>query len=244
MALRERQLCAPEIFSHDLEQGLLLIEGLGEEKIIDKNRKPIENRYLASIEFLAQMHANPIQPELKINEAHRFTVPEFDEGVILAETDLLLQWYAPEFSGSPLAKSQEQAFVEIWRELSSRLSSAEQSLVLRDYHSPNIIWREEETGTNRIGVIDFQDALMGPSAYDVASLAQDARVDVSAELEQRLLDHYISIRKENTPTFDADAFIEAYAIMAAQRATKILGIFVRLDKRDQKPEYMLSLIHI
>jgi len=244
MSLREQQLCAPEIFSHDLEQGLLLIEGLGEEKIIDDQRKPIEDRYLTSIEFLAEIHTKPFQSEISIDETHTYTIPEFDEGVILAETDLLLQWYAPEFSASPITQAQEQAFIDIWKNLSSRLSSAEQSLVLRDYHSPNIIWREHETGINRIGVIDFQDALIGPSAYDVASLAQDARVDVSAQLEQKLLDHYISLRTENTPAFDADAFNEAYATMAAERVTKILGIFVRLNKRDHKPEYMAHLPRI
>jgi len=91
------------------------------------------------------------------------------------------------------------------------------------------------------GVIDFQDAVIGPTAYDVASLAQDARVDVSAELETQLLDHYIKCRHVKNSNFNSDLFRESYAIMAAQRATKILGIFIRLNERDGKPAYLKHL---
>jgi len=243
-ALQDHDLCAPEIFAHDLDAGFLLIEGLGEEKIIDENRHPIEERYLASIEFLAEMHSKQFTSEIVIDAEHSYTIPDFDEGVILAETDLLLQWYAPEYSTSQITSEQANRFESIWKNLSAELDRSEQTLVLRDYHSPNIIWRDNETGNKRIGVIDFQDALIGPCAYDVASLAQDARVDVSAALEAKLITHYITLREENTANFDADLFKQTYAIMAAQRATKILGIFVRLNKRDLKPEYMAHLPRI
>jgi len=242
--LKKHAFCAPKIFAHDLDQGLVLIENLGDGKIIDETRAPIKERYLASIEFLAEMHTKSFSPEIAVDNTHMHTVPKFDEGVILAETDLLLQWYAPEFSSSPMNDAQAHEFEQIWKALTEKLSSSEQSLVLRDYHSPNIIWRGNATGTNRIGLIDFQDALIGPSAYDVASLAQDARVDVSVELEEAQLDHYLSLRVKNTAGFDEVHFREVYAIMAAQRATKILGIFVRLNKRDNKPEYMAHLPRI
>ena len=74
-------------------------------------------------------------------------------------------------------------FFQIWNELIDRLSDSEKKVLMRDFHSPNIIWRNIETGHHKVAVIDFQDAVIGPSAYDLASLAQDARVDVSLALE-------------------------------------------------------------
>jgi aminoglycoside/choline kinase family phosphotransferase len=112
---------------------------------------------------------------------------------------------------------------------------------LRDYHSPNLIWLAERDDLGRVGLLDFQDAVLGPLAYDVASLLQDARVTVPAELELRLLGAYARERRATDPEFDMADFASAYAIMAAQRATKVLGIFARLDKRDGKPQYLAHL---
>jgi aminoglycoside/choline kinase family phosphotransferase len=96
----------------------------------------------------------------------------------------------------------------------------------------------------RVGLIDFQDAVLGPPAYDVASLLQDARVTVTADLELKLIGFYARERKAADPAFDVSAFARAYAIMGAQRATKILGIFARLDRRDGKPHYLKHLPRI
>ncbi len=124
-----------------------------------------------------------------------------------------------------------------------RLDGCETSIVLRDYHSPNIIWRPERQGRDRLGVIDFQDALIGPSAYDVASLALDARVTIPARLERSVVSAYAEARAA-AGAFDRSAFDAAYAIMGAQRNSKILGIFVRLDRRDGKPAYLRHLTRI
>jgi aminoglycoside/choline kinase family phosphotransferase len=110
--------------------------------------------------------------------------------------------------------------------------------VLRDYHSPNLLWLPQREGIARVGLLDFQDAVMGPAAYDVASLLQDARVDVPEMLEIALLSRYSRARHAADAGFDAAQFAQAYATMAAQRASKILGIFARLEKRDHKPQYL------
>jgi aminoglycoside/choline kinase family phosphotransferase len=115
---------------------------------------------------------------------------------------------------------------------------------LRDYHSPNLIWMPERDGLARVGLVDFQDCVMGHPAYDVASLLQDARVTVPDELEIRLLGHYAQTRRAASPDFEMAGFARAYAILGAQRATKILGIFARLDKRDGKPQYLAHLPRI
>jgi hypothetical protein len=113
--------------------------------------------------------------------------------------------------------------------------------VLRDFHSPNLLWLPERDDIARVGLLDFQDAMMGPAAYDVASLLQDARVDVSEEMEIELLGRYVRTRKAADMAFDIPAFVKVYSTLAAQRASKILGIFARLDRRDGKPQYLRHL---
>jgi aminoglycoside/choline kinase family phosphotransferase len=112
---------------------------------------------------------------------------------------------------------------------------------LRDFHSPNLLWLPEREGTARVGLLDFQDAVMGPAAYDVASLLQDARGDVPEMMEIGLLSRYTRARRSADATFDTPAFARAYATLAAQRASKILGIFTRLERRDHKPQYLRHL---
>ncbi|MEP3256261.1 MAG: phosphotransferase, partial [Roseibium sp.] len=121
------------------------------------------------------------------------------------------------------------------------IADAQQGWVLRDYHSPNLLWREDRQGLDRLALIDFQDAVIGPVAYDVASLLLDARVEVPEDLEAALFETYVETRKKQNLTFDGVAFKAAYAVMAAQRVTKILGIFVRLARRDHKPVYLAHL---
>jgi N-acetylmuramate 1-kinase len=102
----------------------------------------------------------------------------------------------------------------------------------------------EREGTDRIGIIDFQDAVMGHAAYDVVSLTQDARVDLAPGLELQLLGYYTQLRKEVDPNFNVSAFARDYSVMGAQRGTKILGIFARLNQRDGKPAYLKHLPRI
>jgi len=239
--LVEKGFAAPQVKAQNLEEGLLLIEHFGDEGIIDKTRVPIPERYMAAIEFLAALHECDFENHVTLRSGETYNIPPYDEQALLIEVDLLLQWYAPWQKKGGLNADKATAFETIWRTLVTRLETCEQSLVLRDYHSPNILWRAGEQGTDRIGVIDFQDALIGPSSYDVASLAQDARVDVSEDLETALVNHYIKMRRLNDAEFNEADFRESYAIMAAQRATKILGIFIRLNERDGKPAYLKHL---
>jgi len=110
--------------------------------------------------------------------------------------------------------------------------------VLRDFHSPNLIWRAERASIAKVGIIDFQDAVLGPPAYDVVSLAQDARVDIPEAVEIALLSRYVQGRRLKDPDFDASGFAATYAIMSAQRNTRLLGVFSRLNRRDSKPHYL------
>ena len=240
MALQQNGFRVPEIKSMDLDQGLLLIENLGNGSITDQNRSPMADRYLASMGLLPALHQKEWPTNIALPTGQCHVIPTFDRDAIMIEVELLTEWYVPFRVGRPLSSSEKSEFQNIWDDLIRQLESAEKSLLLRDYHSPNIIWIDDAEGNDRIGLIDFQDALIGPTAYDVASLAQDARVDVSEELEAQLVDHYCLQRTG----FDEDRFRADYAIMAAERATKILGIFVRLSRRDGKHGYLSHLPRI
>ncbi len=239
-ALREAGFCAPGIHAMDLEQGLLLVENLGSEGILDADRRPIAGRYAAAAELLAEMHAKKWPRRIAVAEGVVHDVPAYDRGALAIETGLLIDWYLPHASGRPVDEEVRAAYAGAWAQAFDLLEGAEQTLVLRDYHSPNLIWRAGRRGRDRLGLIDFQDAVIGPAAYDVASLAMDARVDVSPELERAVIDAYCTARSG----FDREAFEAAYAVMAAQRNSKILGIFVRLKERDGKPGYMAHLPRI
>jgi aminoglycoside/choline kinase family phosphotransferase len=133
-----------------------------------------------------------------------------------------------------------EAFVGLWGDALAPAAQGPRTWVLRDYHSPNLMWLPNRTGNARIGLLDFQDAVMGSPAYDVAALLQDARVDVPEAMEVALLSRYVRTRLKE-PGFDAKNFAQLYATLAAQRASKILGIFARLDRRDGKPQYLRHL---
>src|SRR6202011_5088384 len=125
-----------------------------------------------------------------------------------------------------------------WRDLLSKHVSSARTWLLRDFHSPNLIWLEQRRGIAKVGVIDFQDAVLGPAAYDLVSLLQDARIDVPEALELALLTRYIKARRAADDTFDPAGFAELYVIMSAQRNTRLLGTFARLNRRDGKPQYL------
>ena len=238
--LRDQGFSAPEIFSQDLDLGFLLIENLGPQGILDADGRPVPECYEMAIDCIAALHGKQIPGPLPVSDRLHH-VPAYDAGAMQIEVELLTDWYLPWRRGGAVPDDEREQYLDLWRQLFARLQSAEKSLVLRDYHSPNLIWRDARRGFDRLGIIDFQDAMIGPSAYDVASLCQDARVTVDPALAEDLLDRYVLARRKTSPDFDEAGFREAYAIMAAQRAAKILGIFVRLNQRDGKPVYLRHL---
>jgi len=147
------------------------------------------------------------------------------------------EWYLPDRGVEPTGTMRGE-FVAMWRDLLGKPAAAARTWVLRDFHSPNLIWLDQRQGTAKVGIIDFQDAVLGPAAYDLVSLLQDARIDVPEQLELALLTRYIKLRRESDGSFDPAGFAELYAIMSAQRNTRLLGTFARLNRRDGKPQYL------
>lgn len=241
--LRSLGYSAPEIHAQDLSTGLLMIEDLGDQGVIDADG-PIPDRYEAAARLLADLHRHTLPSILPVTEGRDHVVPEYDRGAMAIETELILEWYAPHIAGMTLPAVTQAEFTRIWNRLFDEILDAPSTWTLRDFHSPNLIWLPEREGHAKLGLIDFQDALLGHPAYDLVSLGQDARVDVPAALELRLLAAYGSARRANDEGFDLAGFARAYAILGAQRNTKIAGIFARLDKRDGKPAYLKHLPRI
>jgi tRNA threonylcarbamoyl adenosine modification protein YjeE len=237
--LRERGLSAPEIFAADHDAGLLILEDFGNDRFVTGNPPAtIDARYAAAIDVLVALHSMDLPPILPVAPRIAHEMPPYDIDAYLAEVELLFDWYLPH-RGAPLRDAaSRETFLTLWRYALAEIVPEQKSWVLRDFHSPNLMWLGQRQGIARVGLLDFQDAVMGPPAFDVASLLMDARVDVSEELELKLLSRYALGRKAREPAFDPAHFTHRYMVLGAQRSTKILGIFARLDRRDRKPQYL------
>lgn len=245
-ALKARGYSAPDIHAADFESGFLLVEDLGRESVVrtgaDGEAEPIPERYEAAIDLLADFHSGAMPPPVPVGEAGELYVPPpYDTDALAIEVDLLPAWYLPSLGTEAMAAADIDHFQALWLARFAALEGRPVHWVLRDFHSPNLIWMADREGVARIGLIDLQDTVVGSPAYDVASLVQDARVTVPDDLHDALVARYVAARRNADPAFDEDGFRADLAVMEAQRATKILGVFVRLDRRDGKPHYLRHL---
>ena len=236
--LRARGFSAPAIRHADIESGFLITEDFGSGAIIEGDPpQPIAERYEAAVDMLAELHREALPETVPLTPELTYGIPVFDIDAWLVEIRLMLEWYLPD-RGTELSHERREELVAMWRQLLEKPATAPRTWVLRDFHSPNIIWLGDRTGILRVGLIDFQDAVLGPAAYDLVSLLQDARIDVPEQLELTLLTRYIKARRAADSQFDPAGFAELYAIMSAQRNTRLLGTFARLNRRDGKPQYL------
>ena len=236
--LRERGFSAPAIHHADLDAGFLITEDFGNAGFIEGDPpRPIAERYQVAADMLAALHREPMPEILPLAPQITYAIPIFDTEALLVEAGLMLEWYLPDRGAEP-TNNMRAEFVMMWRNLLSKPAAAPKTWVLRDFHSPNLIWLGERSDIARVGIIDFQDAVLGPAAYDLVSLLQDARIDIPESLELALLTRYIKARRASDDRFDPAGFAELYAIMSAQRNTRLLGTFARLNRRDGKPQYL------
>ena len=236
--LRERGFSAPAIHHADLDAGFLITEDFGNAGFIEGDPpRPIAERYQVAADMLAALHREPMPEILPLAPQITYAIPNFDTEALLVEACLMLEWYLPDRGAEP-TNNMRAEFVMMWRDLLSKPAAAPKTWVLRDFHSPNLIWLGERSDIARVGIIDFQDAVLGPAAYDLVSLSQDARIDIPESLELALLTRYIKARRASDDRFDPAGFAELYAIMSAQRNTRLLGTFARLNRRDGKPQYL------
>jgi hypothetical protein len=230
-ALRAAGLSAPEIYAADPQAGFALLEDLGDDlyaRIVGRVEET--TLYKAAIDALATLHDS--RAPRPSNDG--YTMLDYDALALEAEAFLLIEWYWPLKKGAAASSNLRKEYAELWRDALAELS-APHTFVLRDFHAENLLWLPQRVGIRKVGVIDFQDALYGHAAYDLVSLLEDARRDVGPAFAASMINYYKSLAGLQ---FDAAGFDRDYAVLAAQRNAKILGIFARLAKRDHKPRYL------
>lgn len=221
--LQEIGLVAPRVLAADLEQGLLLLDDLGDARMreaLDEEPEIERDLYETAVDVLVHLHRQPPMPGLPTHGLKEW----------LAEVALFLDWYVP---AAGIESVDADGWDAAWREVLGPVANDGLGpvTVLRDFHAENVMLLDGRGGIERFGLLDFQDALSGHPAYDLVSVLEDARRDVPPQLERAMIDRYRAQSAEN------GRFEPAYWALAAQRNTRILGVFCRLWKRDNKPHY-------
>ncbi len=225
---------APKILAADQPNGFLLLEDLGDDRfsrVLSARPGQEQTLYENAVDFLIDLHRQNTRNSLPA-EGKTHTLPHYDAALLAREAALFTDWYLPQMDVEAGAVDRD-AFLSLWQPFLQAVQTDTPGIVLRDYHADNLMWLPDRSGLKRIGLLDFQDAVTGHPAYDLVSLLQDARRDVPLELEEKMIARYLA-----ASTMEEQAFRKAYAILGAQRNTKIIGIFTRLWQRDRKPVYL------
>jgi N-acetylmuramate 1-kinase len=230
--LLENNISAPKIYAIDENEGFILLEDFGDDTY---------NK------ILAREQNNQVDLELELYkkacdcliEVQKITIPQnlpiYDNDLLLREVSLLTDWYL-KLKKLTISQQEIELFKTLWLELFNQISTENQALVLRDYHADNLMILPERNGYKQVGLLDFQDAVIGSKAYDLVSLLEDARRDLNEENRQKIFDYYLEKSGCDKVSFNRD-----YEILSLQRNIKIMGIFSRLSIRDNKNHY-LSLL--
>jgi aminoglycoside/choline kinase family phosphotransferase len=220
--LAEAGLTAPEILARDMERGLLLLGDFGDWRLreyLDDEPSHERELYELATDVLVHLHKHHPMPGLPPHGLDQW----------LEELKLFTDWYCPAVGLEVDSDGYRDAWAQVLGPVAA--DGLGPVTVLRDYHAENVMLVKGREGLAHFGLLDFQDALAGHPAYDLASVLEDARRDVSPEIERAMLDRYVAA------TGKGETFTRAYWALAAQRNTRILGVFTRLWKRDNKPHY-------
>ena len=229
--LRELGLSAPAVLATDVQAGLVLLEDLGDEtygRVLARGGDEAA-LYRLAVDALIHLHRR--------FDTAAGPVPAFEDARALREVDLLLDWFWPSLKGAPADAAARAAFRDAWATVLPERNAAPATLTLFDFHIDNLLWLKDRPGIAACGVLDFQDAVLGPVTFDLVSLLEDARRDVPPALAAHLIEHYLAC----FPQLDPAAFRTSYAVIGAQRSTRILGTFARLKLRDSKPGYLAHI---
>jgi aminoglycoside/choline kinase family phosphotransferase len=215
-------LSDPKIFAKDLDKGLVLLDDFGDARLretLDEDPARERELYELATDVLIHLHSHPPMPGLPAHGLDQW----------LEELELFTDWYCPALGLAVDADRYRAAWTEVLEPVAS--DGLGPVTILRDYHAENIMLVRGREGVAHLGLLDFQDARAGHPAYDLASVLEDARRDVPPALERAMIDRYMAA------TGQSETFERAYWALAAQRNTRILGVFTRLWKRDDKPHY-------
>lgn len=227
--LHDMGFSAPEVLAADEATGLLLLEDLGDEtytRVLGSGGNETA-LYALATDVLIDLHKRCDRSKLA-------GIPAYYDQRLLDEAALLVDWYLPAIRGEATDPRLRADYLSLWRDTVDVARHTAETLVLRDYHVDNLMLLDGRDGVGACGLLDFQDAVVGPASYDLVSLLEDARRDVSGDLAETMIARYF----DAFPLLDRDAFLASYAVMGAQRSAKIVGIFTRLYHRDGKPTYL------
>ncbi|PPR80043.1 MAG: hypothetical protein CFH01_00028 [Alphaproteobacteria bacterium MarineAlpha2_Bin1] len=217
-------LSVPKIFIKDIEKGFFLLEDFGDETYNNfiQNNSEYDYLYESAVDVLGILQNANIPGDLEI----------FSENRILKEVSIFLEWTVPYYFGDTKNLILRNNFINNWKEIAKIIHSKSNVITHFDYHIDNLVWLKNRTNHRRVGILDFQDALIGPQVYDLVSLLQDARINVNEKLQKKLKNRYLKSYRGSK-----DEFNLIYDFVGAQRNTRILGVFARLKLRDNKVGY-------
>lgn len=221
-------LSAPEVYAADAEHGFALIEDFGEDMyghMLHRGHDPLP-LYRAAIGAMAELQKKSSRADLAL--------ADYDTGAMSGEIGWFIDWYAPMLWGRVATTGERDEFFAIVRGVFDGLPPLAPTLLLRDFHIDNFMWLPDRPGVRACGILDFQDAKWGSPAYDLVSVLEDARRDIDPALARELYQQFLNLRPEIPP---AD-FAAHYAAMGMLRHARILGNFIRLWVRDDKPRYL------
>ncbi|HCK76697.1 MAG TPA: aminoglycoside phosphotransferase [Gammaproteobacteria bacterium] len=229
--LTDLGLRVPAVLHSDVTHGFALIEDFGDQtftRLLDGGEAP-DGLYEQATDLLTHLHRQP--------NAFLDALKPYDLNALMTETVLLPDWFLPLISGKPTANEDRECYQQIWEQVFASLPTPAISLVLRDFHVDNLMRLAANTPLHRVGLLDFQDALIGPMAYDLMSLLEDARRDLPPAMTEQMQQRYF----QAMPFLEMGNFQLWYRILAAQRHCKVAGIFSRLALRDDKPNYLAHI---
>jgi aminoglycoside/choline kinase family phosphotransferase len=230
--LRALDFSAPGILAAEEESGLLLIEDFGDGTFTRLLAKGENERalYEMAIDVLIALHR-------RFDAAHAPWLPPYDDTRLLNEAALLVDWYLPAITGRQTSPALREEYLDLWRALFPVARAVPDSLVLRDYHVDNLMRIEGRNGLAACGLLDFQDAVLGPVTYDLVSLLEDSRREIAPDLVTAMYARYCAA----FPALDRAALDASFVVLGAQRHCKVIGIFTRLCRRDGKPRYLAHI---
>lgn len=229
--LCENNFSAPQIFAIDEENGFILLEDFGDDsygRILAKENHQENTLYKNAVDALIELHKTTPVKGLEVH----------NNGMLYRGVTLFFDWYLPKIKNAEMSLEQKKQYNHLWFELFDLLDSENKVVVLRDYHADNLMLVKNRAGYKSVGLLDFQDAALGSRAYDLVSLLEDARRDVSKKCRDEMFDYYIKQAKNNDKNFNEEKFKTDYEILSLQRNIRILGVFARLAYRDSKVSYL------
>jgi N-acetylmuramate 1-kinase len=230
--LLDSNFSSPKLYEQDHENGFMVLEDFGTVSVnsllsSDTSSEQEEIIYKKIIRLLTKIQETDYPKDLE----------QYSTELLIKEADVFLDWFLPILNGEDTTIEQREEFNYLWRKVFGLIDLGEKCLTLRDFHVDNLMYLEEREGIKQIGLLDFQDALIGAPAYDLVSLIEDARRDINPALAGELINYYLSLH----PSYNRKDFLAQYSVLGAQRNIRILGVFARKATRDKNSKY-LSLV--